>query len=79
MKKIDSIIKNNNKTDLKHDFMDACKDKDFKEYIYSLNIKEDILMKYTSTLQDAFQEEKNCNNCRSLSTCKNKLKGYKSI
>lgn len=77
MKKIDSIIKNNNKTDLKHDFMDACKDKEFKDYVYGLNIKEDILMNYTSTLQDAYQEQKNCNNCRSLSTCKNKLKGYK--
>ncbi len=77
MKNISNIIKNDNKTDLKHDFMEACQDKEFKDFMYGLNIKEEILLKYTSTLQDAFIECKNCNNCRSLSTCKNKVKGYK--
>ena len=77
MKKIDKIVKNDNKTDLKHDFMEACQDKEFKDYVYGLNIKEKILMNYTSTLQDAFLENKNCENCRSISTCKNKVKGYK--
>ena len=77
MEKINKIIKNDNKTDLKHDFMEACQDKEFKDYMYGLNIKEKILMNYTSTLQDSFLENVNCENCRSLSTCKNKVKGYK--
>jgi primosomal protein DnaI len=57
--------------------MDACSDKEFKEYVYSLNIKEDIMINYTSSLQDAFKENNNCINCSGLSSCKNKLKGYK--
>ena len=77
MDKINKIIKNDNKTDLKHDFMEACQDKEFKDYAYGLNIKEQIMMNYTSTLQDSFLENVNCENCRSLSTCKNKVKGYK--
>ncbi len=77
MEKINKIIKNENKTDLKHDFMEACQDKEFKDFVYGLKVKEEILMKYTSTLQDAFIECKNCDNCRSLSTCKNKVRGYK--
>ncbi len=77
MEKVSKIIKNENKTDLKHAFMDACQDKELKEFMYGLKVKEEILMKYTSTLQDAFIECKNCEKCRSLSTCKNKLKGYR--
>ena len=62
---------------LAHSFQDACSDKEFKDFVYGLNIKEDILMRYTSSLQDAFLECKNCNNCKGLSTCKNKITGYK--
>ena len=77
MKKVTEVIDKKNKTTLKQSFMDACSDKEFKEYVYSLNIKEDIMINYTSNLQDAFQENKNCINCSGLSSCKNKLKGYK--
>ena len=64
-------------TKLIHSFQDACADKDFKDFVYGLNIKEEILIKYTSSLQDAFLECKNCKNCKGLSTCKNKITGYK--
>ena len=77
MKKITEIMDKDNKTNLKQSFMDACSDKSFKEYVYNLNIKEDILINYTSNLQDAFEEYKNCSNCNGLSTCKNKLQGYR--
>lgn len=63
-------------TKLTHAFQDACVDKDFKDFVYGLNIKEDILMKYTSQLEEAFLEYKNCSKCRSLDTCKNKIRGY---
>lgn len=62
---------------LTQSFQEACSDKEFKDFVYGLNIKEDILMKYTSSLQDAFLECKNCAKCKGLSTCKNKIKGYK--
>ena len=64
-------------TKLTHSFQDACADKDFKDFVYGLNIKEEILIKYTSSLQDAFLECKNCKSCKGLSTCKNKITGYK--
>lgn len=75
MKKITDYY-NANITELTHSFQDACSNLEFKKYVYELNIKEDILMKYTSSLEDAFVENKNCYNCKSLKTCKNKIKGY---
>ena len=62
---------------LTHSFQEACANKEFKEFVYGLNIKEEILMKYTSNLQDAFLECQNCQKCKSLDTCKNKVQGYR--
>ena len=64
-------------TMLTHSFQDACADKEFKDYVYHLNAKEDVLMKYTSGLQDSFQEYKNCLNCDSIESCPNYMKGYR--
>ena len=49
MEQVNNLISSKNKTDLKHTFMDACADKDFKDFVYGLKIKEEILIKYTST------------------------------
>ena len=62
---------------LTRSYQDACSDKEFYEYVNSLKIKEDILMKYTTQLEEAFLENKNCNKCKNLEDCKNKVKGYK--
>ena len=62
---------------LTQSFQSACSDKEFKDFVYGLNIKEEILMKYTSSLEDAFVECKNCKKCKGLDDCKNKIKGYK--
>lgn len=75
MKKIEDY--NVDYTKLTHSFQDACSNKEFKEYAYSLNIKEEVLMKYTSQLEEAAQEFKNCQKCKSLDDCLNKIKGYK--
>ena len=79
MKKVNQVINELDKTALTHSFQDACSNKEFKEYINSLNIKEETLMKYTSSLEDSFEEYKNCKNCSSLANCKNKIKGYRYI
>ena len=63
-------------TKLNQSFQKACANEEFKNYVYSLNIKEDILKKYTSSLEDSFKEYKNCENCKKLEECKNSLKGY---
>ena len=75
MKKFEDIQKADYTT-LLHSFQDACADREYKDYVYGLNIKEEILMKYTSNLEDAFLEFKNCHKCSSLDQCKNKVKGY---
>ena len=64
-------------TALIHSYQDAISKKEFKDYLYSLKVKDEILMNYTSLLQDAYEEYNNCNNCNNISSCKNKIKGYK--
>ena len=75
MKKVTDIYKVD-EDKLAHSFQDACSDKEFYDYVYSLNVKEDIMMRYTSSLQDAFLENKNCKNCKGLDCCLNKVNGY---
>ena len=63
-------------TALTHSFQDACQDSNFKDFVYGLNIREEVLMRYTSSLEDAFLEHKNCLSCPGLDKCPNKVKGY---
>lgn len=77
MKNINSIMESADEVELTHSFQDACSDKEFYDYVFSLGIHEDILKKYTSRLEDCFEEYKNCQNCQSLAECKNKVQGYK--
>lgn len=68
------VINNiNNKYDVKTTFIEACSNKDFKNYVYSLGIKEEILMNYTFRLLECFQELTNYNNNEEY---KNKVVGY---
>lgn len=76
MKNVETVVGKVDEVKLTQSFMDACSNKDFKNYVYSLNIKEDTLKKYTSSLEDAYEEYKNCKNCSSLKDCKNKVQGY---
>ncbi|MCI8569069.1 MAG: primosomal protein DnaI [Bacilli bacterium] len=75
MKKVTDLYKID-LTALTHAFQDACADSEFLNYVRGLNVSDDILMKYTSSLEDAFNECKNCFKCQDLSLCKNKVKGY---
>lgn len=75
MKKVTDIYKVD-ESKLTHSFQDACSDKEFYDYVYGLNIKEEILMKYTSSLEDSFLEYKNCKNCKGLENCLNNIVGY---
>lgn len=77
MKNISNVISNLDEVKLDHSFQDACSDKEFYDYVYSLGIVEDTLKKYTSSLEDSFEEYKNCKNCPGLEKCPNKVHGYK--
>lgn len=76
MKKITDLY-NTDITALTHSFQDACANEQFRNFVYGLNIKEEILMRYTSSLEDAFTECQNCTKCKALSSCKNKVAGYR--
>ncbi len=76
MKSAEKMFDKIDYNDLKRSYMDSCSDKEFYEYVNSLPIEEDILIKYTSSLEESFCEAKNCKNCKGLSKCKNKIKGY---
>ena len=75
MKKVTDLYKADN-TKLTQSFQNACANKEFKDFITGLKIKDEILVKYTSSLEDAFVEHSNCMKCKSINTCKNKIKGY---
>ena len=76
MKKINNVIDKEDHIGLIHSYQDACSNKEFKDYVDHLPIEEEILMKYTSSLEDAHKEFENCKNCKGLKYCKNSIKGY---
>ena len=61
---------------LKQEFIKALKDEKFTKLVNKLDVSEDILMKYTSRLQDCSLECNNCRGCKGLSECKNKVRGF---
>ena len=65
---------NNNK--LLEEFYSSLKDKDFKALRELIPLEDKILAKYTSLLEDSRIEYANCNNCKGLSFCKNRVNGY---
>lgn len=79
MKNVSDIVKKKNSTTLKQSFINAMKNREFKEYMNTLQMEEEILMKYTSTLEEASGEYHNCKNCSNLLMCKNKVEGYRLI
>lgn len=64
------------KKDLEEAYDKALKNKDFKELVTSLGIESDVLMKYTSLLEESSREYGNCQKCKNLLECKNKITGY---
>ena len=78
MQTIDKYIKLPKDTtiDLKNNLLIALKNPKFETYISQLNIPDDLAMKYTSRLEEASEEFYNCQNCKAIETCQNKIKGY---
>jgi len=78
MKKINELIKLTNKeeNDLKQNFIKKLDDKKFIELTNTLNCSDEILMKYTSNLEESAIEFNNCKTCKGLAECKNKVTGF---
>ena len=63
-------------TELKKAFKEALENNDFKLLCEKLKLDEEILMKYTSYLEESSCEFSNCLNCKGLNECKNSLIGH---
>ena len=70
------IFKEKSDTLLKKEYIKVLKDKDFENYVRSIHLSHDVLMKYTSNLEVAFKEKQNCSNCNGLEYCKNNVYGF---
>ena len=69
-----SFVKKSKKTindDLRREFILASTDETFKKLCNRLKCDDEILMKYTSKLEDSCSELKNCSKCKGLDYCKN--------
>ena len=78
MKSIQSLIKLTDEevNELKQNYIKKLDDLNFCGLRKMLNTSEEVLMKYTSSLEDASIEFSHCQNCKGLEECKNKIKGY---
>ena len=78
MIKAEEIInekKNKNLTDLEVEYFKENKNPEFKKFTQSINLNDKILMKYTSSLKQCFDEKENCKNCKGIENCKNEVIG----
>ncbi len=48
----------------------------FRKLIKTIDVKPEIAMKYTSSLEETTEELKNCKDCPGLIYCKNRLEGH---
>ncbi len=64
---------------LQKDFFKAMEDKKFQILVSKLKLDDEILMKYTSSLEESAEEYNNCMGCKSILECQNKIEGYAYI
>ena len=78
MQKMSEFVTKNEKIEheLKKSYLNAKKNEAFLALIEKLNAPEELLMQYTSRLEDSALEYKNCMNCKGLLSCVNKIEGY---
>ena len=70
------LFNNNVNNSLKKEYISAIKDKEFEEYLRSIHLPIEELIKYTSRLETCFNEKVNCENCKGLDYCKNEIYGF---
>ena len=68
--------KYNLKSALKKDYVVALKNPEFKKLVNTLKIKEEVALNYTSKFEETLKELSNCNECKSLHMCKNRVCGF---
>jgi primosomal protein DnaI len=81
MKKMSATITDlGYKTDITNNlelsFNEALKSAKFKEFVSKIKLPREELIKYTSQLEESFEEYSHCAKCKSIHECKNKVCGY---
>ena len=61
---------------LRREYLLAYKDETFKKLVNSLKSDENLLMKYTSKLEETCSNLKNCSKCKGLHECLNDVNGH---
>lgn len=62
--------------ELEKNFRKSLGNEKFKTLVSKLKASDELLMKYTSELEDSSIEYDHCLNCKSILECKNKIEGY---
>ena len=65
-----------NNESLEESYKEASKDISFRRLVKTINVSDDIAMKYTSSLQETVCELNNCSKCKGIINCQNRLEGY---
>lgn len=65
-----------NERALKKSYDEACSNNQFRRLIKTLDVEDNIAMKYTSNLENTVCELNNCSDCPGLIYCKNRLDGH---
>lgn len=65
-----------NEKSLIESYKEASKDIQFRRLVKTINVKDEIAMKYTSSLENTVKELNNCSKCKGLIYCANRLEGH---
>ena len=71
-----NVSKQVNQEDLINNYKEASKDIKFKKLVKTIDVPDEVAMKYTSSLEDSICELNNCSKCSGLIYCKNRLEGH---
>lgn len=73
---LNSYQRRNLQTKLLTELENSLKDPNFEEFLSKLGLSKEKLCKYTSTLEESFNEYDHCKKCKCLEACQNKVTGY---
>ena len=76
MKKVSTLVKKSDIVKLKSYYGEALNDACFKSYVNNIDLPDEVLIKYTSNIEDCVKEKENCKKCKGLKSCPNALHGH---
>ena len=65
-----------NQSELEKNFKEACNNQQFRRLLKSIEVTDDIAMKYTSSLEETVEELNHCSKCPGLIECQNRFDGH---